>query len=546
MIRRVHVLWAALVALVLLRPAPAGAEQTPAVHGYALVVGYNGVGPGEARDKERLRFADDDAIAFYAFVGPTVERGHLLTAIDVDSQRRLGGSVPAAVPPTLVELRKAVADIAAALDGDKQAGVPTYVYFYYSGHGSAAPGQEPALTLMDGALTQSVLYDEVLAKLPATRIHVFVDACHAEAVVRPRDLDATSVETSDDDRKRYVLDRTLARFPNAGAIMAATQSAEAHEWENYLGGIFTHELLSGLRGGADVDGDGRIEYSELAAFLAAANGSVRDPRARLETVTHAPIADARAAIVDLRGWPASALLESRATLAAPVYVEDDRGDRLLDLRPERNHAFRLVLPAGRALYIHAGEREAEVRPRPGERMTLEKLEFFPASPGGARGALEAALHSGLFATSFGPSYYRGFIDSSPDLAPIPLEAEAAETADTTTPFSLHDEARASGPGPRGARTFWAYAAAGTGGALAIGAGVFGAMALSEKSDFDHTSIERRASADADRYNVDTAVAIALGSGAVVLGAAAIYFLVGPTGQAPPVRGAGIHGVAFEF
>jgi uncharacterized caspase-like protein len=48
--------------------------------------------------------------------------------------------------------------------------------------------------------------------------------------------------------------------------MASASNTQAHEWDDYQTGVFTHELLSGLRGGADVNGDGRVEYSEMAAF----------------------------------------------------------------------------------------------------------------------------------------------------------------------------------------------------------------------------------------------------------------------------------------
>ena len=54
-------------------------------------------------------------------------------------------------------------------------------------------------------------------------------------------------------------------------ILATTLGQQAHEWSAIESGVFTHELLSGLLGAADVNADQRIEYTELQAFIAAAN-----------------------------------------------------------------------------------------------------------------------------------------------------------------------------------------------------------------------------------------------------------------------------------
>ena len=493
--------------------SPARGGSDPG-HRYVIAVGYNGVPKNGDTSLQPLRFADDDAIAFFTFASATARRAHLLTVVDADTERRLGRSTPAARPPTLVALRSAVADVRDAVAEDARTGVPSTVYLYYSGHGSTADGQEPAFALLDGALTRAVLYDEVLDRLPADHVHLFIDACHAEAVVRPRDSEARVVPTNDDDQANYRFASTLARFPNTGAVMAATRNAQAHEWENYLGGVFTHELLSGLRGGADMNGDNHVEYSELAAFLSAANGAVRDPRARLETVTRAPSADPRAPIVELEQRTADAVLELRGSLEGPIFVEDDRGDRLADVHPERGRVFRLVLPADRVWYVHAPGGEAEVRPVPGARISLQSLAFV-VSPTRGRGALEAALHEGLFATPFGPSYYQGFIDRDHDLVPVPLPRYAPLEPSRET------------PAPIASARPWGWASAGTAGALALGAGAFGWMALQAKSDYDSTPLQRAASDANDRYKRDTTAAYALGGAAVAVGLLAGYLFVRP-------------------
>ena len=78
--------------------------------------------------------------------------------------------------------------------------------------------------------------------------------------------------------KAFLEEEQLERYPRAGVIVATSGDQETHEWSRYHGGILSHELRSALSGAADVNGDGRIEYSELRAFLAAANARVQEPR----------------------------------------------------------------------------------------------------------------------------------------------------------------------------------------------------------------------------------------------------------------------------
>jgi hypothetical protein len=505
-------------------------------HDYVIAVGYNGLPAGDTSELEPLRFADDDAIAFSAFAAETARQVHLLTVPDAGTQRRLGGSLPPFRPPSVAELRSAVADIRSAIEEDARRRVQSTVYVYYSGHGTAGDADhEPALALADGLLTHATLYDEVLAELASANVHLFLDACHAEAVVRPRDAEAHLVSTSEDDRRGYMLTQTLSRFPNTGAVVATARGAQAHEWDAYLGGVFTHELLSGLRGGADVNGDGRIEYSELAAFLSAANGSVRDPRARLEPLTHAPSSNPREPIVDGQPRAGVAMLEVQGDGQDAIFVEDDRADRLVDVRPESGQGIRLLLPADRTWYVHTSRGVAEVRPTPGQRVDLGRLAF-RASPPDVRGAIDAALHDGLFATPFGWSYYRGFVDAMPGTAPVPWSGGgAAPVASGEAPVSHRD--------PLGA---WVWGSAGASAALTAGAVVFGAMAVHDRHDYDASPYQVPASDAAIRYTRDTAIAYALGTGAVVGAGVALYLLLHPGHPAAATASAGARALAFWF
>jgi hypothetical protein len=368
------------------------------------------------------------------------------------------------------------------------------VILFYSGHGTIREDGQGALTFLDGALTRDGLYDRVLAVLTARYVHLLVDACHAESVVRPRDGQAAVVAISDVTASAYVARATLARFPHVGAIIASVSAAQAHEWDAYRGGVFTHEVLSGLRGGADVNGDGLIEYSELAAFLSAANHGVTDPRGRLQTVVTPVALNPRAPILDLRAARGVARLEGKPAGLGAIFLEDGHGARLLDLRAEPEFAVRLLLPRVN-LFLQTTDREAELRLADNETLTFSDLRLQPRASR-PRGAIATSLQRGLFATRFGPAYYLGFVGHAPDL--VPVELAIAE--------------RDASPATRGTAHRWVLGGAGV---LAAGAGVFGGLALSARSDFNGTEISREARAASDRYDRARFTAFGLAGAAAI-------------------------------
>jgi len=293
--------WGTVLLLALLgawsRPAAAKTKY------YGIVIGNNAA-PARSEGAPHaplstLKFADDDAASMTAFLAEFGAETRLLTVMDADTQRRYPELVARARPPSLVELRRAIAEYAVSVARDERAGDESVLVFFFSGHGVDDVGERSFLSLLDAPLTQALLYDEILPHLPGRAVHLIVDACHAEAVVRPRDLNVGIGDVTEDDRARYRARWTLDRFPHVGAVIASNVSAQAQEWDRYRQGVFTHEVLSGLRGAADVNGDGRVEYSELEAFLAAANRSVRDDRARPSVLVRVPAIDARAPLVNL-------------------------------------------------------------------------------------------------------------------------------------------------------------------------------------------------------------------------------------------------------
>jgi hypothetical protein len=492
---------AALLVLTLGLTAPRAYAATAL---FSLAICHNGLPPGpRGSGVGVLSFADDDALAVHELARTVARRSVVLALPDRATQARYPTSAEAR-PPSLAELRRALAELGADIERATRAGDEVAVWFFYSGHGWLDDDGRANLTLADGALSQDMLYNEVLPALPGRTVHLMIDACHAEALIRPRDVTAETVEVSAAEVASASLRSRLAQLPNVGAIMASASNTQAHEWDDYQTGVFTHELLSGLRGGADVNGDGRVEYSEMAAFLAAANREVTDPRARLTTLVVAPKLYPRVAIVDTRAARNIARLQGRAHDLGHFQIDDQRGNRLLDLRVESGFAVDIVVPAAEPILLSNESGEARIltsadSPTNLEEVTLEKGQVRP------RNAVAESMRRGLFAAEFGPSYYGGFVDSA-DKQMVPVDLSPAEV-----------RVEAKHPSLTGRRTA-AWSAFAVAGASTVAAGIFAVLAARAHSDFDNTELERPSIAARERYERWGVAAISAAAVGVLSGA----------------------------
>jgi len=477
----------ALAALVLAQASRAAAEERT----FALIVGYNGQPANADESTQPLRYADDDALAFYQLQQELGADAILLTIADAETQRRHPSAAESASSPTLVELSRALAALNARMDAAARAGdTPTFLFFY-SGHGSRRQGNEPSLTFLDGGLTQSMLYARVLDVVHARLMHVIVDACHAEAVVRARDVDAKAVEITPADLAAGLSKATSARYPNVGFVIASSGSASTQEWDLYESGVFTHEVISGLRGLADVNRDRSVEYSELDAFLTAANRQVADPRARVRSVIQAPAVRQHAALSRRGPRSRSGWLTGIPGSVGQFFIEDARGNRLVDGYAEVGSSMTVAVPAAEPLFVRSREQEAELLVRAGEEKGFDILAFH-GRPSRSRGAIEQSLRQGLFAMPYGPAYYSGYVDRGDGVALA--VSPPALLLTSPSPASAHKKV-----------VTWSLMGASA--AFITSSLIFGALALDARHDFAATSLQREAMSASDRYTLDTTLAI---------------------------------------
>jgi hypothetical protein len=427
-----------LVALLVLFSVGSAAAATR-VH--ALVIGNNGAfrtSSPAAGALAPLRYADDDAAAFHELILEVADSSDLLTVMDAETQALYPKLASATRAPTLGTVRAVVAALKARIDEQKKRGDRVAVIVFFSGHGAVDYDGRPALALTDGGLDHGFLYQEVLEKLPADELHLLIDACHAEAIVRPRDSEADSVEVSAAQAQAFLVQNTLARFPHVGAIVAASTNTKAHEWDAIRHGIFTHELLSALRGAADVNRDRKLEYSEVYAFMSAANREVRDGRARLAIVARPPDIDRRTPLITLSDFPPgrAAWLSGIPGKYGIIEIDDGRGRRLVTLHGDSAFLADVLVPSGATLYVHAGANEARFSAGAGEVVAFERLKFVGVSTR-ERGPLEDAIRSGLFAAKYGRHYYDGIVDQTPGFLPVDFaETEEAPRFNQPAPMPI--------------------------------------------------------------------------------------------------------------
>ncbi|KIG18553.1 hypothetical protein DB30_00238 [Enhygromyxa salina] len=388
---------------------------------FALVIGSNET---TSKEQKPLRFADDDAARIaelWRELGAEVE---LLTVFDQASQARFSGLVKSSQQPTKSKLDAAWARLLTKMDAAAAAGREVELLIYYAGHGDVGPDGQGFLTLANGdTLTRHDLFSKLLGASPADHNHVIVDACRSEQFVLSRGEWQPDHGPADygDSIREYLDGNHLGAHPNTGVVLAHSADQQTHEWERWEGGIFTHQLLSGLRGGADINGDGRIEYSELGAFVSAANSGVGDTRARLEVAVRPPRGDERAPLLVHERITDQRVLLFAGGDSGRYSLEDARGVRLADLNHASGQPAYLRLPSGAVfLYRHAradGSRDGEVKIAANETgvVALGRLEFHePQSD--ARGPLDDALRTGLFKVAYGPGYYAGYTDQEQLLA----------------------------------------------------------------------------------------------------------------------------------
>jgi len=330
-------------------PSPIGGARDDGAARFVLILGVN---RSVDADLPVLHYADDDAVRYDDLFRALGGKTQMLARLDENTRRISPEAVPAAREPRRAELGRAVASLAADVAAARARGQRTLFYFVYAGHGNV-DGKTAYLALEDARLDSRDIERDVIDKVHADESHLIIDACYSYFLAFGRGPGGRRREVPS-----FATAEGLAGRPDVGLLLSTTSARESHEWAGFQAGIFSHEVRSGLYGAADLDGDGRISYVEIAAFVMRANAAIPNERFRPEIYAHAPLAANQ--LIDLRGAPGRRLHLDAAAEASHYLFEDTLGVRLADFHNASGHALSVLLPSGgRGLYLRRTSDEQE-------------------------------------------------------------------------------------------------------------------------------------------------------------------------------------------
>jgi hypothetical protein len=216
---------------------PATGSATPATphpYAYGILVGTNEGGAGQAR----LRYAEDDARKI-------AQVFRELGRFDGADMRVLEHPDPDAVLRAIDDVGKKLSEHAAR---NEQA----VLVFYYSGHAKAN-----AFSLGQAELPIALLRER-LSRLPTTLTLVVLDACQSGQFARIKGAEPAADFSFN----------SVSRLTTKGLAVMASSSAQelSQESDELKSSYFTHHLLVGLRGAADLDGDGKVSLDEAYRY----------------------------------------------------------------------------------------------------------------------------------------------------------------------------------------------------------------------------------------------------------------------------------------
>jgi hypothetical protein len=340
--------------LVSLLTIPYGAQAQAVLQRFVLIAGANSGGT----DRPVLRYAVSDADRFARVM------------------RDLGG---VSSPDALVLKEPKVRNLVEALNWLNQrvaearrAAGPgkgrTEILVYYSGH-----ADEKGLLLGDDRYSYQSLRDR-LDEIPADVRIAVLDACASGAFTR---LKGGKVH------KPFMVDQAMDM--QGHAFLTSSAETEAAQESDHLGAsYFTHYLISGLRGAADVNTDGKISLNEAYQFAfqetlgrtVNSQGGAQHPSYDIKLSGTGDVT-----ITDVRQTTATLVLA--ASLEGRIFVRNARQELVVELYKAQGRTVELGLEPG--TYEVRIERPAEAwlaksQVSNGQRLELGLDQFSPTKP----------------------------------------------------------------------------------------------------------------------------------------------------------------------
>jgi hypothetical protein len=344
--------WMTRATLLIMCALPVPVSAQAEVRRFVLVAGANFGGA----DRPPLRYAVSDAERFAAVLTD-------LGGVDPQNATLLKEPRVRDLVQALDQLSRRVSEAKRPAGGGR-----TEVLVYYSGH-----ADEKGLLLGDDRYSYQSLRDR-LDEVPADVRIAVLDACASGAFTRLKGGKA---------RKPFLVDESASM--RGHAFLTSSAETEAAQESDHIGAsYFTYYLVSGLRGAADVSGEGRVTLNEAYQF--AFNETLGKTAGSGAGAQH-PSYD-----INLSGTGDVVITDLRQTGASIVLGESLDG-RVFIRNAKQQLVVELYKPQGRRVEIglEAGEYEVRIqRPatamltrssiRDGQRVELRLEQFTPTKP----------------------------------------------------------------------------------------------------------------------------------------------------------------------
>jgi len=349
---------------------------------FALVVGANNGGP----ERVKLRYAVSDAKGIIKVL------------------EAMGGVLPGdsrlLVEPNRETFFWEMKRLKDRIDRARTKHGRVEVIFYYSGH-----SDEKNILLDKEKISYRAFRDEINRMDADVRIAI-LDSCASGAFTRLK---------GGKKKPPFLID--TAYNMKGYAVMTSSSSDEASQESDRLkSSFFTHYLISGLRGAADVSQDGRITLSEAYQFafsetLMQTEKTLSGPQHPYYNIQMSGTGDV--VMTDIR--KSSAILRLAKNVSGKIFIHNSENVLVVELNKPFGRDIELGLEQGKYRVINIVDGhiwEASIKLPEGKTVELAKEQFSKSDKIDtvARGDLKAQSRKTLFKEkSKNPRFFGGFL-----------------------------------------------------------------------------------------------------------------------------------------
>jgi hypothetical protein len=333
-----------LLSLVVLVP-PATASASWTLRRFLVAAGAN----RGAKDRAPLKYAVSDAESLARIL-----------------QEMGGGSPPDCTilrEPSMKTLQETLQALRSKIVNLREANVRYEVVFYYSGHAD-----------QKGLLLGTELF-------PYQSLRQWMDGLNADLRIAILDGCASGAITRIKGGKRqkaFLIDES-SNMRGYAFLTSSTENEAAQESERVRGSFFTYYLMTGMRGAADVSGDGKVTldeayqfaYQETLARTLKTQGGTQHPAYDMNL-----IGTGNVVITDIRQTSAGMILSEE--LAGRLFIRDENNQLVAELQKPAGRAIELGLEPGK--YNLDFQRPSQIATatvelKTGERLVLKNSAF---------------------------------------------------------------------------------------------------------------------------------------------------------------------------